>query len=614
MGRLTRVALLALALVPGSSHAQTALVRDINPAGTSRNWTDLLVGAEDAIVFSADDGTTGPALWRTDGTMAGTTLLADLFGGGGFFPVPRTAVGVGPLTFFIVADGFTGEQLWRSDGTVAGTFRLTTPATAADHVDQIVGLERFRTGVAFKYNERLWLSNGTVAGTAEAPAQVTMSNLPIANVDGVLITTGSFPGAGGSGIVRTDGSVAGTQLLEAGGVFLPKAVNGRLFFQASFAATGSELHALDAGASATRLVKDIVPGFVASDPRHFTRVDDRLFFTASEPAAGEELWVSDGTDAGTYRVKDIVPGPNSSNPTALVAFGSKLYFAATTPENGTELWQSDGTDAGTTMVVDLNPGTETGLTGAVPYDSPGAIAAVNGRIFFQGRPDHFGFGARLWMLDAAGLLAQPVDESTLSVGALLPLNGKLLFTGSRTSGGMEPYSADLLALAGRTWCVAPEAPIPDDGSAARFAMLLPDVGETLLSPVVSVDLGHTQVGELHVVLAHRETGTSVNLIKYPGTEFLPGSCASDLIDIRFTDAASTSANTSCAVADQRLAYPRDADYAPITALALLAAESVAGHWDLLVNDAAAGHAGTLHQWCLSWSAPTIFGDGFEDPW
>ena len=48
-------------------------VKDIRPGSGSSSPTDLGVFAG-AVYFSADDGTHGRELWKTDGTEAGTVL------------------------------------------------------------------------------------------------------------------------------------------------------------------------------------------------------------------------------------------------------------------------------------------------------------------------------------------------------------------------------------------------------------------------------------------------------------------------------------------------------------------------------------------------------------
>src|SRR5438309_810990 len=52
------------------------LLQDINPTGSSNAAEFTAVGG--FTYFTADDGTHGPELWRTDGTPAGTNLVADI--------------------------------------------------------------------------------------------------------------------------------------------------------------------------------------------------------------------------------------------------------------------------------------------------------------------------------------------------------------------------------------------------------------------------------------------------------------------------------------------------------------------------------------------------------
>jgi ELWxxDGT repeat protein len=73
--------------------------------------------------FVANDGQTGPGLWRSDGTAAGTFLLKDITPGPyGSSPTNLTDVN-GTLYF-------TAAGTWRTDGTPAGTVRVPgDPAT-----------------------------------------------------------------------------------------------------------------------------------------------------------------------------------------------------------------------------------------------------------------------------------------------------------------------------------------------------------------------------------------------------------------------------------------------------------------------------------------------------
>lgn len=71
------------------------------------------------IFFSANDGTNGTQLWKTDGTIGGASMVKNIGG---------TAGGVSSSYFytksglyFSADDGITGDEPWLSDGTKSGT-------------------------------------------------------------------------------------------------------------------------------------------------------------------------------------------------------------------------------------------------------------------------------------------------------------------------------------------------------------------------------------------------------------------------------------------------------------------------------------------------------------
>jgi ELWxxDGT repeat protein len=72
------------------------------------------------LAFTADDGVHGRELWTSDGTAAGTRLVADIFPGRGS-AIPDGPTAAGGKLYFAANDGFHGVELWESDGTAAGT-------------------------------------------------------------------------------------------------------------------------------------------------------------------------------------------------------------------------------------------------------------------------------------------------------------------------------------------------------------------------------------------------------------------------------------------------------------------------------------------------------------
>ena len=97
--------------------AGTHMLADINPAGDSTPRANRNSPLADftaigpTVFFSATDGTTGRELWQTDGTEAGTHMVADIDPVGSSDPQQLTKVG--NRLFFIADDGVHGQEVWR---------------------------------------------------------------------------------------------------------------------------------------------------------------------------------------------------------------------------------------------------------------------------------------------------------------------------------------------------------------------------------------------------------------------------------------------------------------------------------------------------------------------
>ena len=93
------------------------LVKDINP-GSVGSSPSYLTAVGNTLFFWANDGVNGYGLWKSDGTTAGTVLVADISFGDSF---PGNLTAVGNTLYFQAYDGVNGRELWKSDGTAAGT-------------------------------------------------------------------------------------------------------------------------------------------------------------------------------------------------------------------------------------------------------------------------------------------------------------------------------------------------------------------------------------------------------------------------------------------------------------------------------------------------------------
>lgn len=256
-------------------------------------------------ITSAASSTSRYALWKSDGTPAGTKLVkrfgCSYWGAGAGSTPPALAdlTNVQGTLFFAAQEAGAASKtaLWKSDGTPAGTVKL-----AAVVPTQLTALDRtlFFTANDGIHGTEVWKSDGTPAGT--------------------FLLKDILPGALTS---------SPSQLT---------AVDQRLFFSASDGSHGAELWSSDGTPSGTVLVDDIWPGPEGSAPAELAGVNGTLAFSASDGAAGYEPWHSDGSAEGTALIQDIAPGAANSNPAQLTFAATQLFFTANDGVVGREPW------------------------------------------------------------------------------------------------------------------------------------------------------------------------------------------------------------------------------------------------------------------------------------
>lgn len=123
-------------------------------------------------VLDPENGEGIPALFRSDGTTAGTVRLRtfdrDDTGLLPEFPPPRFAVAAGAL-FFVANDRAHGSELWKTDGTPAGTVlvRDIRPGPASSRIGTMAagGDRVFFSADDGVHGVELWTSDGTPSGT-----------------------------------------------------------------------------------------------------------------------------------------------------------------------------------------------------------------------------------------------------------------------------------------------------------------------------------------------------------------------------------------------------------------------------------------------------------------
>ncbi len=298
--------------------AGTRLLADLTP-GPAGTRIDVMAADAQRVWFRADTPAFGPELWTTDGTTARTRLVTDLRPGTeGALPYLPSAVLLpwGDLVFTADDGSGAGAELWRSDGTAAGT-RMVADVTP---------------GLLSGFPANLRLDGATVWFNAWSPA----TGRELWRYDALTgVTermTDTTPGVG-------HGDASPMVGLGA----------GRMLFSARDPRHGLEPRIAGPVAGAERLLVDVfVDPTAGSRPQSFVRHRDHLFFSAIDPMTGFELWRTDGTVAGTNLVVDLVAGSDSSWARPFASLPAGLLFSvARGASYDHEIHVSDGTAAGT---------------------------------------------------------------------------------------------------------------------------------------------------------------------------------------------------------------------------------------------------------------------------
>lgn len=414
----------------------TTLLRQIYGGGNSNptEFTLLTTSTETLAVFSANDGLNSTfgnnfELWKTNGTQAGTTKIAELntvtTANPGSFPQLFTQFG-NYLYFKAIGGTTVGEELFATDGTAAGTplvknINPTNGGNGAPRSLTIVNDKLFFTADNGTNGRELYFTTGTLSTNvssidicsglaASSPQNLTAFNNKL-YFSAVNCSTGI------TGIWKSDGTVAGTTMVsnvDTGGNANPQdfiVSQGLLFFTAFTTGNGREMHYVDTN-NQQSVYRSINPGAADAMPsgNQYIEYNNVLYFLANNGTSGNELWRIDRSISGiadTAMVKDINTS-GDSNPSNFIVFGGKLLFQANDGIHGAELWQTDGTEAGTFMVADINPGSGS--------SSPTDFAIINtNEMLFTANDGTT--GNELWKINAATLSnnAAAITENRIKI-------------------------------------------------------------------------------------------------------------------------------------------------------------------------------------------------------
>jgi ELWxxDGT repeat protein len=248
----------------------TVLVRDISSGTPSSDPEELVImpatGSASRVYFVASGSGSGQAtgreLWRSDGTLAGTTVVKDIIAGIGSSIAdgsPAYLTVIGNRLYFVADDGVKGRELWRSDGTSAGTvlvkdINTQTSFTGTQDADpsdfHVVNGRLFFLANDGVSGRELWVSNGSSGGTVRVRDIVA--------------------GPGDAGI--QDMTVVGDVLC----------------FTADNGVNGREVWLSDGTAAGTQILEDLLPGPASSQPNSLAGIGTTLLFSALDGVIGNE--------------------------------------------------------------------------------------------------------------------------------------------------------------------------------------------------------------------------------------------------------------------------------------------------------------------------------------
>jgi len=345
-----------------------------------------MIEANGSVIFTGYNKTTGVEPWITDGTSDNTVLLADInITTNGDLSV-RARVGFNNEMYFIADDGVNKFSLWKTDGTPGGTVLVKVINGESLTTEMVVSGNKMYFGMStIEHGNELWVSDGSTSGTLImelAPADNGVGISKMLDVNGTL-----FVSVNGE-LIKTDGTLAGTEFVAFIDVFDMESVDGLVYFM-----NYDGLWKTDGTFIGTEFIRG---GFDAEEFEdeggRLISLNGRVLFMAYDNVSGNEFWISDGTYDGTHMLAELFDDEwVNFDSDELVVLNNELFFARETEEFGTELWKTDGTESGTVLVKDIN------LDGDGLNSNPELIVN-NGLLYFTATDGDL-IGREVWVSD-----------------------------------------------------------------------------------------------------------------------------------------------------------------------------------------------------------------------
>ena len=369
------------------------------------------------IYFAAEGTNVGFELYRTDGTTAGTSLVADFIPG----PVsssPTELVELPNSQLLVLGKaGFdTTEQRLRVIDPASGAFFELLDNDTDPEVSSVANWAG-STWLLVRNSANqfeLWTTDGTEGGTV---FRETLVGAPASESANLTPSSQSLYVHGGNALWAKSNPTNASILITSDRSSGLDTLFGTNFLFNKEDSLGSEPWITDGTLSGTTLLGDLEPGPQGSEPKLLDSGGGLVWFSAWTTALGRELFRTDGSPAGTKVVTDLNPGASSgiseSTPVNAAFHTGLLYFAGWRPTGTVALFRSDGTSANTVPVF---------VAGTEPTQNYAGLASFGSQLLYAARDSSNPIAELgLWTTDGT-LVGTSQIEPSIRIGGLSKAN------------------------------------------------------------------------------------------------------------------------------------------------------------------------------------------------
>jgi ELWxxDGT repeat protein len=329
------------------------------------NPSNITVFNNKLYFFGTNDPQYVDKLMLSDGSEAGVSVVKQIDSVKQYPSLRHLTV----LNNLLIFDNYI--KLWKSDGTTAGTSAIANIATSSTKY-VVLNNKVYFGGDASNSNpliDQLWQTDGTISGTKLTK---TINPTGAAKITNMFTAGGKIYFSASDGVQQgqlwiSDGTTAGTTLLKIinpTGMAYPSEFvlfKDKVYFNADDGVNGYQIWVTDGTPTGTMKITNInSSGGIGFNPTGFTLFDSKLFFMGYDVGNFVQLWSTDGTNSGTIRVKTehtLRNGVRGFYPHSMAIHKNALYIAGyDSLTKVDQLWKSDGTMAGTVRITDSPKG------------------------------------------------------------------------------------------------------------------------------------------------------------------------------------------------------------------------------------------------------------------